>query len=177
MMFVFLSGSQVTALQFGESVIIASTDQGTTVDPRLQKFIAIVITGVICLLQTYSRSIIIRLNDAIAIYKFLLLSLVTVLGWCAIGNLRTTSAKSFTTPYGKENLQDFFHGTTKSVYDIGIALLVIQRAFLGYENANFVNSTLIQSIQSLTHSTRSWRKSGVRPEMSLEYFDGPAKPR
>jgi amino acid transporter len=151
-MFVALSGSQANALQFGESVITASTKPGTTQDPRLQKFIAIAITGVICLLQVYSRSVVVRFNNVITIYKLLLLSLVTVLGWCAIGGLRTTAAKSYQTSYGKENLQNIFQGTTNSAYGNGIALLVIQRAFLGYENANFVCPALVTRQQPLIES-------------------------
>jgi amino acid transporter len=143
-MFVVLSGSQTNALQFGSSVIIASTSPGTKADPRIQKFIAIVIVGVICLFQVYSRSIVIRLNNALAIYKLLLLSFVSIAGWFAIGNLRTSAAhRAYASPYGRANLQNIFQGSSSSAYDVGLALLVVSRAFLGYENANFVGLCLI----------------------------------
>jgi amino acid transporter len=140
---VLLAGSQGNALTFGSSVILASTPAETKVDHRLQKLFAILIVGLVCLLQAYSRSLVVRLNNFIAIYKILLLSFFTVVGWCALRGYRTAAAaRDFTTPYGSVNLQHAFAGTTHQPYGYGLALLVIQRAFNGYENANYVTRRL-----------------------------------
>ncbi|KAH8658620.1 amino acid/polyamine transporter I [Tricladium varicosporioides] len=136
---VIIGGSQGNALTFGSSVLLAATPPGTPINHRLQKVFAVLIVGLVCLLQSYSRSTYIRLNNFIAIYKLLFLSFFSVAGWCVLGGLRSTSAREdFKTPYGTANLEDSFAGTTTRPYNYGLALLVIQRAFLGYENANYV---------------------------------------
>jgi amino acid transporter len=137
---VAMAGSQGNALTFGSSVILASTKPGTKIDSRLRKVFAILIVGLVCLLQAYSRSVVVRLNNFIAIYKILLLSVFTVAGLCALGGYRTAAAaRDFPTPYGLVNLQHAFAETSHHPYGYGLALLVIQRAFNGYENANYVS--------------------------------------
>jgi hypothetical protein len=140
-MFVILSGSQANALSFGESILIACTPEGTPVNGSAEKILAILIVGVICLAQAYTRKVNILLSNAIAAFKILVLLFISVVGWVAIGNQRTASAREwFPTPYGQENLQSSFSGTVKTAYNWGLALLAVERAYLGYENANLVRT-------------------------------------
>lgn len=145
-MFIILGGVQVNALTFGETVIFAAQGpQNRNVDHRLQKFLAIVIITFICQLQAFSRSINVRISNALALFKVMLLLFVTVSGWVALGNTRTPSAAEYTTPYGRENLSDVFGTSKASLYGYSLALLNVMRAFLGYENANFVSEILPKS--------------------------------
>jgi amino acid transporter len=141
-MFVVLSGSQANALSFGKAVIIANTDEGTLIDDRLQKVFSIAIIGIVCLLQAYSRINYVRFNNLFALYKILLLTFLTITGWCAIAGKRAASAEAVGKPYGIENLRskDFVQANSQT-YGYALALLSIMRVFLGYENANFVSLT------------------------------------
>ncbi|KAF2733876.1 hypothetical protein EJ04DRAFT_494500 [Polyplosphaeria fusca] len=137
--FVVLSGSQANALSFGKAVIIANTSEGAPIDSRLQKTFSIAIIGIVCLLQAYSRINYVRFNNLFAVYKILLLSFLTVTGWCALGGKRSTSAAAMGKPYGLDNLRDNgFADAERQPYGFALALLSIMRVFLGYENANFV---------------------------------------
>ena len=137
--YVILSGSQANALVFGQSVLLASTVEGTVLDQRLEKFFAILLVAVICVLQTLSRINYVRFSNIFAAYKITFLSIITVLGWCALGNRRFHSAAASNDPYGVKNLNDAFAGTTHGMYPISIAMLDIFRVYSGYENANFVS--------------------------------------
>jgi hypothetical protein len=139
-MYVLLSGSQANALIFGQSVLQASTPQGTAVDHRLEKLFAILLVGIICQLQALSRLNYIRFSNVFAVYKLVFLSLVTILGWCALRQQRAPSAAQKDDPYGIANLSDSFAGTTKQPYAIALAMLDIMRVYSGYENANFVSN-------------------------------------
>lgn len=138
-MFIVLSGSQANALTFGKAVIIAATPEGTHIDTRLQKFFAILIIGVVCQLQAFSRVNYVRFNNLFAVYKITLLTFLTILGWCVLAGKRTTAAKALPGPYGLENLRSDFGRTIFTPYNFALALLSIMRVFLGYENANFVS--------------------------------------
>lgn len=138
-MYVLLSGSQANAIIFGKAVLTASTSEGTVNDERLQKFFAILLVAVVCQLQSLSRINYVRFSNCFACYKISLLSIVTIIGWCALGNRRTTAAASTGDPYGAINLKNSFEGTTNQAYAIAIALLAIFRVYSGYENANFVS--------------------------------------
>lgn len=161
-MFVILSGSQANALSFGKAVIIANTSEGAHIDTRLQKAFAIAIIGIVCLIQAYSRVNYVRFNNIFAVYKILLLTFLTITGWCAIAGKRSTSAAQTGKPYGIENLKA--NGFTEAEihpYGFALALLSIMRVFLGYENANFVgfvisyvNSFLIFLIKVLEEVRR-----------------------
>lgn len=140
LMFVVLSGSQANALIFGKAIILASTPEGTSVDPRLQKVFAIGIVGLVCLLQGSSRINYMRFNNLFAVYKIVLLTFITVTGWCAIGGKRSKSAALLGKSYGSENLHTDFVDTFFRPYEFALALLAIFRVFLGYENANFVST-------------------------------------
>jgi hypothetical protein len=74
-MFILLSGSQSNALVFGTSKY-ASRNK---IDFRLQKFLAIVLVGAICQLQSLSRLNYIRFSNVLAIYKVTLLGVITIL--------------------------------------------------------------------------------------------------
>jgi hypothetical protein len=137
-MYVLLSGRQASALIFGQSILQASTPQGTAIDHRLQKFFAILLVGIICQLQSVSRLNYIWFSNVFAVYKLALLSLMTVLGWCALGHQRLPAAQGHDDPYGVINLSHSFAGTTTQPYAIALALLDIMRVYAGYENANFV---------------------------------------
>lgn len=135
-MYVILSGSQANALVFGQSVLLAATPEGTVLDQRLQKFFAILLVACICQLQATSRINYVRFANIFAAYKITLLSIVTVLGFCALRNKRTTAAEAKNEPYGLELLQNSFDGTTTQLYPIALAALDISRAYSGYENSN-----------------------------------------
>jgi hypothetical protein len=137
-MFILLSGSQSNALVFGSGIIQASTPLGTPIDFRLQKFLAIVLVGVICQLQSMSRLNYIRFSNVFAIYKVTLLAILTILGWCALGSYRTPAAVATHAPYGTLNFYDSFNDINPAPYGIALALLDIMRVYSGYENANFV---------------------------------------
>ena len=79
-----------------------------------------------------------RFSNLFAAYKISFLSVITVLGWCALRNKRTKVAAATDDPYGIENLEEIFSGTTHGLYPISIAMLDISRIYSGYENANFV---------------------------------------
>ena len=139
-MFLCLSGSQANALQFAASILTASTNPGTVSDQRVQKLIAIVCVAVVCLIQAYSRNVMLQLNNVIAGYKLLLLTFIAFCGFAVLADARTEASRSaFTTPYGLENLQGSFEGTTSNIYAWGVSLLVVGRSYLGYENANLVS--------------------------------------
>lgn len=141
-MFILLSGSQSNALVFGAGVIQASTPLGTPIDHRLQKFFAILLVGGVCQLQSLSRLNYIRFSNLFAIYKVTFLSVLTILGCCALASFRTAAAaaaaSASNTRYGAINFRDSFEGMVSEPYPIALALLAIMRVYSGYENANFV---------------------------------------
>jgi Amino acid permease len=157
-MYVFLGGSQANALTFGQSVLQASTPQGTAVDHRLQKFFAILLVGVICQLQSLSRLNYIRFSNVFAVYKLAFLSLVTILGWCALRQQRAPAAARTNDPYGIINLTNSFAGTTKQPYAIALAMLDIMRVYSGYENTNYVRIPVTKWRELLTIVIRFLKK-------------------
>lgn len=136
--YIILSGSQANSLVFGQSVLLASTVEGTVLDPRLQKLFAILLIAAVCLLQAFSRINYVRFANAFAVYKITFLSIVSILGLCALRNERTPVAAVLDDPYGVKNLSDAFAGTTLKLYPVSIAMLDIFRVYSGYENANFI---------------------------------------
>lgn len=140
-MYVLLSGSQANALIFGQSVLLASTPVGAPLDERLSKFFAVLLAGVVCQLQAVSRINYIRFSNVFAIYKLGFLSVVTVLGWCALGSRGAAATNGTNQHYGVGNFQHSFRGTTSQPYAISLAILDIMRVYSGYENANFVSQS------------------------------------
>lgn len=80
-----------------------------------------------------------RVNNLLAAFKLLLLAFIAVAGFLAIGGVRAPAAEAVGSEYSKENLTDVFARTGRNWYGYSLALLNIVRAFLGYENANFVS--------------------------------------
>ena len=139
-MFVTVVGSQGNALAFGSTIQIAVSAEGAVVDPGMQKLVAISAVALVALAQAYSRGFNVYISNAIAAYKIILLAVLSVAGWAVLANVHSDSAKkSFGYNYGKENLSNSFAGTTSNAFNWGVALLLIQRAFHGYENANLVS--------------------------------------
>ncbi|KAK8033727.1 hypothetical protein PG991_003125 [Apiospora marii] len=136
-MFVVLSGSHSNALLFGSGILIAATPAGTVFDYRLQKFFAVVLLSVVCIFQSFSRLNYIRFSDVFALYKGLVLSFVSIVGWFALGGVRSPLAFD-TGDYGISNLQNDTPEVGVSALAVGIALLNIFRAYSGYENVNYV---------------------------------------
>lgn len=136
--FIILSGSQANSLVFGQSILQAATPEGTALDTRLQKLFAILLIAAICQLQAFSRINYVRFSNLFAVYKISFLSIIMILGWCALGDKRTKVAAAGDDPYGITNLKEIFSGTTHGLYPISIAMLDISRIYSGYENANFV---------------------------------------
>lgn len=139
-MFVFLSGSQANALVFGESVLQASTPPGRQIDGRLQKLFGILLVGIVCQLQALSRINYVRFSNVFAAYKICFLTVITIIGFCALRSERATAATAQSGLYGAVNLSHSFEGSTKQPYAIALALLDIMRVYSGYENANFVSA-------------------------------------
>ena len=137
--YVVLSGSQANSLVFGQSVLLASTVEGTVLDPRLQKTFSILLIAAVCLVQAFSRINYVRFANVFAVYKITFLSIVSILGLCALRNKRTAVAAVLDDPYGVKNLSHVFAGSTFKMYPISIAMLDIFRVYSGYENANFVS--------------------------------------
>ena len=159
---------------------MASTPVDTIIDQRLQKFFAILLVAVICQLQSFSRVNYVRFSNLFALYKIILLSIITILGWCALGNKRTAAAAATSTDnsYGIINLKDSFRGTTTQAYPIALAMLDIMRVYSGYENANFVShgsplfdTKLRVGILTRDPRDRSLKKSADHQEMRRRYFD------
>lgn len=136
-MFVVLSGSHANALLFGGGVLTASTPPGTKPDQRLQKFLAVVILSIVCIFQSFSRLNYIRFSDVFAMYKGLVLTVISIIGWLALGGVRS-SAASETGHYGLSNINKDISEGDLSALAVGIALLDILRAYSGYENVNYV---------------------------------------
>jgi amino acid transporter len=138
-MFILINGVQGNALQFGKEVIVAASPKDVTINQNLQKLFAVIIITLVCQLQAYSRAIYIRISNALAVFKVTSLLFIVVCGIVALTNGRVPEAKNeIPTPYGKVDLTNAFASATNNPYQYGIALLNIMRAFLGYENANFV---------------------------------------
>lgn len=74
----------------------------------------------------------------LALIKVSGLVFVAVCGWVALGGGRVNSVNDIHTPYGKEDLTNIFATRTDNLFHYSLALLNVMRAFLGYENANFV---------------------------------------
>ena len=159
-MFTTLSGSQGNALAFGSAVQTAATSAHPVVSHGLQKLLAMVVVGLACLAQAYSRSLNVQLSNAVALIKILLLMFIGVAGWAALGGSRTASARqAYSTPtYGKENFANAFEGTHSGVFNWGIALLLTQRSFLGYENANLVRPKSAYERTCTNTFLRFWKK-------------------
>jgi amino acid transporter len=156
-MFVVLSGSHANALVFGSSIIKANNPHGGPVDPRLEKVFAILLSGVVCFFQSFSRLNYIRFSDAFALYKVCFLTVLTILGFCALGGKRF-SASNAPGPYGIENLRGPFDQMVATPYVIAIALLDIMRAYAGYENVNWVRTAPKPWIVSLNPLYRYSKK-------------------
>jgi amino acid transporter len=138
-MFILINGVQGNALQFGKEVLIAASPKDVKVNQSLQKLSAVIIITLVCQLQAYSRAIYIRISNTLAVFKVTSLLFIVMCGIVALRNGRVPEAKDeFSTPYGKEDLVNAFASASNNPYQYGIALLNVMRAFLGYENANFV---------------------------------------
>lgn len=137
-MFVLVNGVQTNALLFGQQVIIAGSPVGAPVNQNLQKFFAIMITTFVCQLQAYSRFIYVRIGNTLAVLKVTALLFVACCGLAALAKARVAGPNEIDTPYGKSDLSDAFTDGSNNPYQYSIALLNVMRAFLGYENANFV---------------------------------------
>ena len=139
-MFVLIGGVQANALTFGREVIIAGlgSHPETPVDPRLQKFFAVMVVTFVCQLQAYSRFIYVRLSNILALSKISSLVIISICGFVALGGIRGSNSAINETSYGRANLADAFKTRSSSLDQYSLALLNVMRAFLGYENANLV---------------------------------------
>lgn len=142
-MFVIVNGVQTNALLFGKAVIVASSPANAPVNENLQKFFAIIITTFICQLQAYSRFLYVRIGNTLAVLKVGALLFIAICGLAALANAGGAGAREIQSPYGKTDLSDAFGPSSSNPYQFSIALLNVMRAFLGYENANFVGSPVI----------------------------------
>ena len=128
------------------TVIYANTSTHGPVNADLQKFFAIIIVTFVCQLQAFSRSIYVKISNIIAIFKIAVLFLIAIAGLAAIGGARRHPADMIQTPYGMANLRSDLTLRTANPFQYSLAMLNIMRAFLGFENANYV------SVERLYHS-------------------------
>lgn len=142
-MFILINGVQGNALQFGKEVIIASSPSSVTINQNLEKLFAILIITFVCQLQAYSRVIYVRISNILAVLKAFSLFFIAVCGLAALVNSRVKASDEIPTPYGREDLSNAFSSASNNPYQYGLALLNVMRAFLGYENANFVRLHLV----------------------------------
>jgi amino acid transporter len=71
-----------------------------------------------------------RLQNFLGVIKLLILLLITVSGWAALGGaLKVPKPDNFT---------NAFEGTTNSAYGVVMALYNVMWSFIGYSNANYV---------------------------------------
>jgi len=138
-MFILINGVQGNALQFGKEVVVAGSPNNTSVNENLQKLFAVLIITFVCQLQAYSRLIYVRMSNILAVAKLFSLLFISACGIAALARARSGAATyEIPTSYGKEDLTDAFSSLSSNPYQYGLALLNVMRAFLGYENANFV---------------------------------------
>ncbi len=174
-MFILVGGVQANALTFGREVIIAGsrTRAGTAVDPKLQKFFAVMIVTFVCQLQAYSRLIYIRMSNALALFKVSSLIIISLCGILAICGVRREDEATIESPYGRINLEHAFSNRSTSLYQYSLALLNVMRAFLGYENANLVCPIFQPCATSSNTGRRFWRRSerGLRVMRDVCFAD------
>lgn len=120
-------------------VIYANTSTHESINTNLQKFFAIIIVTFVCQLQAFSRSIYVKISNFIAVFKITVLCLIVIAGLAAIGGARRHPADMIQTPYGRANLKSDIASRTTNPFQYSLAMLNIMRAFLGYENANYVS--------------------------------------
>ncbi|OCL02043.1 amino acid transporter [Glonium stellatum] len=137
-MFVLVNGVQANSLQFGSDVIMAGSSYNGQYNQNLQKFFAIMITTFVCQLLAYSRFIYVRICNTLAVLKVIALVFITVCGLVALTGARRHGGDEIQTSYGKADLANAFATRSNDPYQYALALLSVMRAFLGYENANFV---------------------------------------
>lgn len=128
----------LSALTYSVLVILASSGPNAPVNQTLQKFLAIVITTFTCQLLAFSRSIYIKISYVVIIFKVSVLCFIALAGLISLTGARRHSPDMIDTPYGLDNLRKDFSSRTKDPFQYSIAMLNIMRAYLGYENANFV---------------------------------------
>ncbi|KAK3356354.1 amino acid permease-domain-containing protein [Lasiosphaeria hispida] len=134
-MFVLLGGSQANAIIFSQAALTAASP-GSPQDPRLVRAFAIFLVASICLFQSFSRINYIRFSNAFAIYKVLLLTFITIAGLLAVGGFRFPSGPQ--RAFGLTNLANDLAAGTYTAYGTAISLLLIMRAYAGYEVVNYV---------------------------------------
>lgn len=71
-------------------------------------------------------------------FKVAVLCFIIIVGLVSLSHTRAHGANTINTPYGIINLQSDLSSRTQDPYQYSMAMLNIMRAFLGYENANFV---------------------------------------
>ncbi len=135
-MFVILGGSQANAIIFGQAVLTAASP-GNPQDPRLIKAFALFLVAFVCMFQTFSRINYIRFSNIFAVYKVVLLTFITIVGWLALGNVR--SPLRMPGPFGHINLANDIAAGTYTAYGVSVSLLSIMRAYAGYEVVNYVS--------------------------------------
>jgi amino acid transporter len=139
-MFIILGSSYFNALIFGSYVYKAATPNMIAQEHRLVRLFAVTLVSAVCVLQSYSRMNHIIFSNIFAIYKVVLLTVLTVMGWVALANVKHNSARTEApTTYGPSSFHRTFRGLNASkAYAIALAFLIVLRAYSGYETANFV---------------------------------------
>ncbi|KAL9619190.1 MAG: hypothetical protein Q9160_006199 [Pyrenula sp. 1 TL-2023] len=137
-LFVVANGSHNNALIFAQQVLFASSGTNSSLDPRLVKFLAIVITTFVCQILAFSRSAYIKISYVIIVIKIFVLCFIAIVGLISFTGARRHSPDMINTPYGLTNLHSDFSKRKADPYSYSLAMLNIMRAYLGYENANFI---------------------------------------
>lgn len=167
-MFVILAGCQFNAIIFSGAVFRMCTPPNTPKSYRLQKFIGIVLISAVCVLQSYSRMNYVRFSNFFALYKVLLLTAISIIGWLALGNIRSPAAQAETkTSYGSNNFHRAFMDINSQPYAIALAMLIIMRTYGGYESANFV---LEEVRRPPGHEDRVFKRSTMIASGMITFF-------
>jgi amino acid transporter len=139
---VLVYGDATNSMHFGEQVLISATWTSTviapatepsiTIEPRMMRFIAVVILSLICMFHYFTARGGRALNQALAFGKFVALLALIGLGARTVQENRQAGANYPLTP-------------TRTLSNTAAALLLVLFSFQGWENATFVCYPLLIS--------------------------------
>jgi hypothetical protein len=103
-----------------------------------------------------------KLSYVVIMFKVSVLCFIALTGLISLTGARRHSGDMINTPYGLENLRNDLSSRTEDPFQYSIAMLNIMRAYLGYENANFVRRPIASSMRYIVADvSRSFERSGL----------------
>lgn len=138
-LFILLTHFAGNTIAFAKLVLQAFEPEELNPDYRLQKFIALCLLSVVCLLHIFSRKMGIAVNNMLALYKVTLVTFIIMVGFAAMAGGR---GKGVTNggDYGMVNWEKAMTTKTMSMWEYSNAILGVLWAYTGWENANYVLS-------------------------------------